>query len=188
MKMTDEYIRRHTRRAKGPTYNSKRDRRYTPYRVARIGYAIVMCAASLLLVGLGIHDRMEKQKAQKEKLYWEEYYAKRKHEPVDLYQYYKKEEKKPYDPQADPLSPYYTAPAYRTGSNNPGNTKKNYTPYKQGYWDGYDEGYDDRIQGMGYGYKYDCDGESYEYQKGYAKGYREGFREAWEENDAFGEE
>lgn len=65
-------------------------------------------------------------------------------------------------------------------------TAKKSTPYQQGYWDGYDEGYDDRIQGMGFGYKYDCDGESYEYQDGYAIGYREGFREAWEDEDAFG--
>ena len=40
---------------------------------------------------------------------------------------------------------------------------------------------------MGYGYKYDCDGESYEYQQGYAIGYKEGFTEGWEDSEAFGD-
>lgn len=66
--------------------------------------------------------------------------------------------------------------------------RKQYTTYQQGYWDGYDEGYDDRIQRMGFGYKYDCDGESYEYQKGYDKGYREGFTEGYEDYEAFGDD
>ena len=149
-----------------------------------------MCALVVLLSSLGIHDRIKQHKAEQEELYWKEYYANKRYEPV-TFEYYVKEEKKPYDPQADPLSAYFTAPAYRTGSKNSGNVRKNYTPYKRGYWDGYDEGYDegydDRVQGMGYGYKYDCSGESYEYQQGYAKGYREGFAEGWEDYDAFGD-
>lgn len=39
---------------------------------------------------------------------------------------------------------------------------------------------------MGFGYKYECDGESYEYQDEDYVGYREGFRDAWEDEDAFG--
>lgn len=187
MKMTDEYIRRHTMRVKGPEHDSKPVIRRTRRRIVSREYVIIMCALTLLVVGFGIHERIERKKAMQEKLYWEENYANRKYEPVDTYQYYKKENEKPYDPQADPLSRHYTAPAYRTGSKNPGNTRKNYTPYKQGYWDGYEEGYDDRVQGMGYGYKYDCDGESYEYQQGYAIGYKEGFTDGWEDSEAFGD-
>lgn len=185
--MTDEYIRRHTMRVKGPEHDSKPVIRRTRRRIVSREYVIIMCALTFLAVGFGIHERIERKKAMQEKLYWEEYYANRKYEPVDTYQYYKKENEKPYNPQSDPLSRHYTAPAYRTGSKNPGNTRSNYTPYKQGYWDGYEEGYDDRVQRMGYGYKYDCDGESYEYRQGYAIGYKEGFTEGWEDSEAFGD-
>ena len=184
--MTDEYIRRHTQKSKGLDYLSAPGRSRTHYKVIKRRYTFVMCALVVLLSSLGIHDRIKQHKAEQEELYWKEYYANKRYEPV-TFEYYVKEEKKPYDPQADPLSPYFTAPAYRTGSKNPGNVRKNYTPYKRGYWDGYDEGYDDRVQGMGYGYKYDCSGESYEYQQGYTKGYREGFAEGWEDYDAFGD-
>ena len=80
----------------------------------------------------------------------------------------------------------YRSTLTSTTPRTPAPVTKKRTPYQQAYWDGYDEGYDDRIQGMGFGYKYDCDGESYEYQDGYAVGYREGFRDAWEDEDAFG--
>lgn len=79
--------------------------------------------------------------------------------------------------------------AGNTGNITPYKTyRKQYTPYQQGYWDGYDEGYDDRIQGMGFGYKYDCDGESHEYQEGYDKGYRNGFTDGYEDYEAFGDD
>ena len=186
MKMTDAYIRRHTQKDIGQDSRSQSGKRRNRYKIVRRRNAIVICALALLLMSAGINSRIKQHKAEQEKLYWEEYYASRKYEPVTIDSYVK-EEKKPYDPQADPLSPYFTAPAYRTGSKNPGNTRKNYTPYKRGYWDGYDEGYDDRVQGMGYGYKYDCSGESYEYQQGFAKGYKDGFTEGWEDSEAFGD-
>ena len=186
MRMTDAYIKRHTQKDRGQDRRSEYVKRRNRYKIVRRRNAIVMSALVLLLIGAGINSRIKQHKAEQEELYWKEYYANRKYETI-TFDYHIKEEKKPYDPQADPLSRYYTAPAYRTGSNNPGNTRKNYTPYKRGYWDGYDEGYDDRVQGMGYGYKYDCSGESYEYQQGYAKGYKDGFTEGWEDSEAFGD-
>ena len=186
MKMTDAYIRRHTQKEKASDYRSESVKRHNRHKAIRRRNAFVMCTLALILTGAGINSRIKRHKAEQEELYWKEYYANKRYEPI-TFEYYVKEEKKPYDPQADPLSRYYTAPAYRTGSKNPGNTRKNYTPYKRGYWDGYDEGYDDRIRGMGYGYKYDCSGESYEYQQGYAKGYKEGFTEGWGDSEAFGD-
>ena len=127
--MTDAYIRRHTQKDRGQDRHSEYVKRRNRYKVIRRRNTIVMCALALLLIGAGINSRIKQHKAEQEELYWKEYYANRKYETV-TFDYYVRKEKKPYDPQADPLSPYFTAPAYRAGSNNPGNVRKNYTPYK----------------------------------------------------------
>ena len=69
MMMTDAYIRRHTQNDKFTDYRSIPGSGRTPYKIMRRRNTIIMSALMVILIVIGIHDRIKQHQAEQEELY-----------------------------------------------------------------------------------------------------------------------